>query len=333
MQLTYILKRFKISAQMKSIIYLLLIWGCAHQSQKPELSTESKNDPAWIYSPYDECIEANEICATGEARTMSEADAQARSNLASIFEVKVSTELNSFSASSQSFPWQAQVNQQVQQSLSESVSQILEVVEIKNHFRKDGLTYSLASLDKAKASLLIESRMKKLDQQIEVLWAHRQRTNFRRIVRLSQEREKLNERYSIISGTSKPAVVSFEQIYKWKETRSAQLPITIKVGQAPDWLVEKLKELLTEAGFRIVKGGTPRVLAVNVESIKEFLNVDGFEKYTFTLNMSNVEEGDKKKVISTSETVTGRTQADALLKVKQFFTEYIEQHLSDLHLD
>ena len=45
------------------------------------------------------------------------------------------------------------------------------------------------------------------------------------------------------------------------------------------------------------------------------------------------ENGEKKKVISASETVTGRTQGDALLKVKSFFNDYIEYHLSDLHLD
>ena len=70
-----------------------------------------------------------------------------------------------------------------------------------------------------------------------------------------------------------------------------------------------------------------------VDSIKEFLNVEGFEKFTFTLGLTSVVNGDKKRTISVSETVTGRTQADALLRVKNFFNEYIEQHLSDLKLD
>jgi hypothetical protein len=74
-------------------------------------------------------------------------------------------------------------------------------------------------------------------------------------------------------------------------------------------------------------------VSLQVDSIKEFLNVEGFEKYTFTLSMMSIEDGQKKKVISASETVTGRSQADALLKVKGFFSDYIEQHLSDLHLD
>ncbi len=96
---------------------------------------------------------------------------------------------------------------------------------------------------------------------------------------------------------------------------------------------EKLKELLTEAGFRIVKGDAKKAISLNVDSIKEHLNVEGFEKYTFTMNMTSFEDGEKNKVLAASETVTGRTQGDALLKVKAFFNKYIEQHLSDLHLD
>ena len=70
-----------------------------------------------------------------------------------------------------------------------------------------------------------------------------------------------------------------------------------------------------------------------VYSIREYLNVDGFEKYTFNLILTSFANGEKNKVVSTSETVTGRSQADALLKVKNYFTDYIEQHLSDLELD
>lgn len=318
---------------MKTLIFLLLFSGCSLLKKSPELSSSSKEVPEWIYAPYEACDESTELCATGEAKGMAASDAQARANLASIFEVKVSTTLNQTQSSRSSFPWQSQVNEEVQTALDQSVNEILENVQVKKHAKKDGLTYALASLNKEQASNLIGDRMKKIDTELEALWQKKSRTNLRKIIRLNLERDKLNERYATVAGGKRPAKVTYEEIIRWKESRPDMLPLSLKVGQAPDWMTEKIKELLTESGFRIVKGEAPRVLSMNVDSIKEFLNVEGFEKYTFTLNMTSFEGGEKKKVISTSETVTGRTQADALLKVKPFFTTYIEEHLSDLHLD
>lgn len=315
------------------LLLIALLAGCSSLQKNPELSGSSKDVPEWIYSPYEACDESGELCATGEAKSMSAADAQARVNLASIFEVQVKSTLNSNQSSRSTYPWQSQVNEEVQTALEESVNEVLENVQIKKHFKKDGLTYSLASLDKRQAAELISGRMKKLDTELETLWQRRSRTNLRKIMRLHLEREKLNERYATVAGGKRAAKPSYEEIMRWKDSRPEMLPISLKVGQAPDWMTEKIKALLSESGFRIVKGESKRVLSMNVDSIKEFLNVEGFEKYTFTLNMTSTENGEKKKMISTSETVTGRSQADALLKVKPFFTSYIEDHLSDLHLD
>lgn len=318
---------------MKNLLILLLICSCSHFQSKPELSETSKETPSWLFAPYEACSEDTELCATGEAKNYAQADLQARNNLASIFEVKVESELNVHTSSSQTFPWQGAVREEVQQSLKESVNQVLETVQIKKHFKLKGLSYSLASLDRAKASELLGERITKIDDELNTLWARRSRTNLRKIVRLYLEREKLNERYSIVSGAPRPAKMTYRDIIAWRETRPKVENLALRVGQAPDWMTEKLKELLTEAGFRIVRGDSSKAISLNVDSIKEFLNVEGFEKYTFTMNLTSFEDGEKNKVLSASETVTGRSQADALLKVKAFFNDYIEQHLSDLHLD
>ncbi len=302
-------------------------------SHRPELSETAKNAPEWIYAPYEACTEASELCATGESKTFTQSDIQAKNNLASIFEVKIKSELNVQGSSSQVFPWQASVREEVQQSLQQSIDQVLEVVQIKKREKHKDLSYSLASLDRLKASELLEGRIHKIDDELNILWERKSRTNLRKIVRLFLEREKLNERYSIVSGSPLPSRMTFKDIVSWRESRPKVEPIVLRIGQAPDWMSEKIKELLTESGFKIVKGDAQRALTLNVDSIKEFLNVEGFEKYTFTMNLTSFENGEKSKVIAVSETVTGRSQADALLKVKSFFNDYIEQHLSDLHLD
>jgi hypothetical protein len=318
---------------IRAALPLILISSCSQLKPRPELSDNDQETAGWIYAPYEACIEVTELCATGESKTFAQADIEARNNLASIFEVKVQSEMTVQSSATQIFPWQGAVREEVQKSLKESVDQILETVQIKKRHKTKGLSYSLASLDRAKASELLGGRLTKIDDELETLWARRSRTNLRRIVRLYLEREKLNERYSIVSGTSRSSKMTYKDIIAWRETRPRLENLAFRVGQAPDWMSEKIKELLTEAGFRIVKGDAEKAVSLNVDSIKEFLNVEGFEKYTFTMNLTSFEDGEKNKVLAASETVTGRSQADALLKVKSFFNDYIEQHLSDLHLD
>ncbi len=318
---------------MKIIPILLLLSSCSLLKSEPELSSGTREVPDWVYAPYDACSESTELCATGEAKTSKEAGAEARKNLASIFEVKVTSEFTAHASSSQGFPGQSQVREEVQKSLAESVDQVLEAVQIKKRFKHDGLSYALASLDRTQASDLLKGRINKIDEELNILWDRRSRMQFRKIMKLYLEREKLNERYSLVAGTGLPAQMTYGQIISWKESKSKVEPVVLRIGQAPDWMTEKIKELLTEAGLRIVKGDAPKALAMNVDSIKEYMNVEGFEKYTFTLTMTSFENGEKNKVLSVSETVTGRTQTDALLKLKNFFNDYIEQHLSDLHLD
>lgn len=323
---------------MKNILLLtalpfLFLTSCGLFQPSPKLSETSEITPGWLYSPYVACNAQSELCATGEGKNYSESDSAARANLASIFEVKVKSEFSSHISSSQSFSWSGEVRQEVQESLQESVDQILEGVQIKNHFKSKDLTYSLAALDRNKASEIVGARLNKIDDELNALWSKKSRTNLRRIVRLYLEREKINERYSILSGSPKAARMTYKDIVEWRQSRAKVEALILKIGQAPEWMTEKLKELLTESGFRLVKGDANKVVSLNVDSIKEFLNVEGYEKYTFSMNLTSFENGEKKKVLAVSETVTGRTQADALLKVKQFFIDYIEQHLSDLDLD
>lgn len=317
---------------MKILFFSILLFGCSiNRSQQKNSS--SNDEPAWLNSPYSLCQEQVDLCAVGEAKSRSEAQAQARANLASIFEVHIRSELNVVSSGQQSFFGQSGLNEEVQRSLNESVNQILEAVEIKHYYKQKNITYALASLSKQKSIEILESRISKIDQELNVLWNKRSRTNLRKILKLYLERERLHERFLIVSNQSINSKLTYKDILEWRQSKPVVENLALRVGQAPDWMVEKIKELLTESGFRIVKGDATKAISLNVDSIKEFLNVEGFEKFTFTMNLTSFEAGEKNKVITISETVTGRTQADALLKVKNYFIDYLEQHLSDLGLD
>ena len=317
---------------MKIIFILLFLSSCGLIPPKPQLSENSSETPSWVYSPYDFCHQPSELCATGESKSLKGADAEAVKNLASIFESHLKV-VSLSENSQQDFPWLGVVRQEVERSLQESVSQIFETVTIKKHFQSSGMIYSLASLDREKSSELIGQRLSKLDDELNALWSKRRRTNLRRIFRTFLERDKLNEKYSILSGHPRPSKLTYADIIEWRQTQPRFEPLALRIGQAPIWMSDKIKDLLTEAGFKIVKGDAEKAISLNVDSIKEFLTLSGFEKYTFTMNITSFEKGERTKILSASETVTGKSQADALLKVKNFFTEYIDRHLSDLDLD
>src|SRR5690606_30304586 len=107
----------------------------------------------------------------------------------------------------------------------------------------------------------------------------------------------------------------------------------IKVAQAPKWLTSKVSSLLNEVGYRTTENATSDVITINVTSIKEFLNVEGFEKFTFTMKISHIRGNEKVGSLTKSETVVGRNQEDALLKIKNSFFEHLEEELYQLNLD
>ncbi|MFA7613962.1 MAG: LPP20 family lipoprotein [Candidatus Caldatribacteriota bacterium] len=298
-------------------------------------SNESEDQfPSWVYSPYDFCSESSELCATGEGPNFSTSDQEARSNLASIFKVHVSSSLQSSITEENSLhQMEMKVRAEATRSLQTSVDEVLESVQIKKRFQKDGVFYSLAKLDRHAATAILNNRIDKIDQELLSYWNRKQRTLVRKMLRLSLERSSIEEKLAILTPVFRPAPISYQQILDWSLSFKNKVPVSLKVGHAPKWLTSKLSSLLNEVGYKIEKGEAKNLVSVNVTSIKEYLNVSGFEKYTFTMNIQNIQKGQKVGHLTKSETVVGRNQEDALLKIKNSFVEYLEDQLYTLNLD
>lgn len=318
---------------MRNLIFILLLCSCSHITQQMPSGPEGQF-PSWVYSPYDFCSESSELCATGEGSNFTISDQEARNNLASIFKVHISSSLQSSLTEENSLhQMELRVRTQATQSLQSSVDEVLETVQIKQRFQKDGVSYSLAKLDRIAATAILNNRLDKIDQELVSYWNRKQRTLIRKMLKLSLERTSIEEKLAILTPIFRPAPVSYQQILEWSLGARATIPVTLKVAHAPKWLTSKLTGLLNEVGYKISKSESNNLISVNVTSIKEFLNVEGFEKYTFTMNIQNIQKGQKVGHLTKSETVTGRNQEDALLKIKKSFVEYLEDQLYNLNLD
>jgi len=311
---------------------MLLVVACSTNKEHKDYNELPGDLPKWVFAPYEECSEVEEICANGEASESQTAETQAKANLASIFETRIKSELFEVSNTNVSNQRPDSFYTDVTVSINQSVDQLLELVQIKKKFKKDGIVYALASMDKKQASELLEKRIHKLDIKFLNLWRKKQRTSFNQMNKLYLEREKLNERL-IIFNRSLPLSVKWEDVLEWKNNFTETEPIQLRIGVAPDWIHTNLVQQLTEAGFEVVQSSADKILKVDFSAIKEFMNVNGFEKYTFTLVLSHIHNGRQLSSITAAESVVGKSQADSLLKVKEFFINHISENLSNLRLD
>lgn len=318
---------------MKNIVLLLLLSACSHLTQPPKVEGQEKL-PVWVYSVYDHCAESSELCASGEGPNSYASDAEAKSNLASIFKVQITSNFKS-SITEQNTVHQLEkkVLSQATQELQSSVDEVLESVEIKQRFKQENVFYSLAKLDKNVAINILTKRMKRIDEKLKAYWNKQKKTLARKMLKLSAERAGIEEKLAVLTPVFEPAPVSYEQVLKWTLSPTRQGVIGIKVAQSPKWLTSKVSSLLNEVGYRTTENATSDVVTINVTSIKEFLNVEGFEKFTFTMKISHIRGNEKVGSLTKSETVVGRNQEDALLKIKNSFFEHLEEELYQLNLD
>ena len=317
---------------MKNLVLLLMLSACSHLSQPPQVEGQEKL-PVWVYSVYDFCTESSELCASGEGPNAYASDAEAKSNLASIFKVHITSNFKtSLTEQNTVHQLEKKVLSQATQELQSSVDEVLESVEVKQRFKQDNVFYSLATLDKDIAINILTKRMKRIDDQLKSYWKKQKKTLARRMLKLSAERAGIEEKLAVLTPVFEPAPVSYEQVLNWTLSPTRQGVIGVKVAQSPKWLTSKVSTLLNEVGYKTSENAHD-VVTINVTSIKEFLNVEGFEKFTFTMKISHIRDNDKVGSLSKSETVVGRNQEDALLKIKKTFSEYLEEELYQLNLD
>lgn len=317
---------------MKNLFLALFVLSCSHVIP-PSLTEDQQQFPSWVYAPYDFCSELQELCATGEGPNANSSDLEARNNLASIFKTDIGSGLHSITEDNSIHQMELKVKSQAMQSLKTVMDEVLGTIQIKKRFQKEGVYYSLAELDRDIAATILNRRVKKIDQELMGFWKRQQRTLIRKMLKLSAERALIEAKLAILTPVFEPAPISYQQILDWGLSPAQPQYVSLKVGHAPKWLVSKLSSLLGEVGYKVSNQDAKDVISINVTSIKELLNMEGTEKYTFTLNIVNIQNGKNIGELSKVETVIGKNQEDALLKVRNSFNEYLEEQLYQLNLD
>jgi hypothetical protein len=316
---------------MRYILAFLLV-SCAHL-KKPAPTPESARElPEWAYAPQGACEEGREICTSGEGLSAKEADAHALSALAAVFETKVSSEFSHFQSSQGLSSTLGQVKESSALNLKSEVDQYLQAVQFKERFKKKGLHYVLASLDKDKVATLIMSSLEKLDEELSALWQKKNRVSYRKMIKLLWEREALADRLTIVDRAKRSAPVHLKDIANWHQNILKEKKMGLK-GQMPDWVKDQLKSMLSEV--KIVPGiDGDESIEVKWDTKQEFLKVSGFSKWSQRLTISYVNSAvGNRGTLDIQEVASGRSAEDAELKMKKNLITELENNLFRLNIE
>jgi hypothetical protein len=307
------------------------------------LLAEIKNRPSWIGSPADACSPA-ELCAVGEGTGQLQAEANARKNLALIFEVKIKSKTKASSQAQQTTRGEVitsgDASEEISTQIEESTEDVLKGVEIKQKYEDDKSAYALASLNKTKAATGFLQEIADIDEKIKLFYQDNKRSSLSKIFKLLPVRDALKQRVVILKGEAPQPPVSLKELLKKKrEFGKEGVTVYLQIEEAG-----KIKEveqmiikILLDNDYRVVtKEGLKHQIVLKGElgQEKQFLNVSGFEKYKFQLTLTALDESGKKSgtAVATVEQV-GRSEKHAYDQAVSQIADIIKENFDQLNMD
>jgi hypothetical protein len=314
----------------QNIILILLLIGCSSSKTTNSVITP-EIEPSWLYSPQDGCSE-NELCASGEGSVFAESDANSKKSLASIFETKINAEFN-FTKHSFSNAELVEMREYINTEINEQVQGILKGVSIKERFKKDGLSFSLAFLNKKTVSQILKAELGRMDNKLMHFYNMRNRLFLKKMNVLFNQRNVLNEKLIIVETKGRSIPITFSHINAIKYKSIGGEKITIRVlNSMPKYILKKIEEQLSDIGYKIVTKKNDYFLNLSYKRVEEYLKVKGFKKYTFTINVETKNNiGKKLGSFSVIDVVNGRNEKDAFLKAKEKLLEQFESKFEKLN--
>lgn len=317
---------------IRFVLIAVAVISCASNKPKREVNVP-KGEPLWLYSSQEFCGDKM-ICASAEGATFAESDARAQKALAGIFEMRVKGEFK-FSKHSFSGDEQSEMQEYVEDTISKKIDLVLKGAKISERFKKDGLMFSLASLDKEATKALLTQEIRGVNDKLKHFYGLKSKLYVKKLNILYNERELLNEKLIIVDESGIPSPISFEQINSLKFSAGGGSKLSLDMQtNVPESLQEKLAEIFTGVGYKITKKKDQDYsIMIDFSENEEFLNVRGFKKFTFEMNLfAKNKKGKKIGSYVVSLVSNGRSKDDAFLKIKRKFVNQLESNIDKLNL-
>jgi hypothetical protein len=305
-------------------------------------ASSSKQKPQWLMD-LDEGCPPTQLCAVGEASGHMLADAEARKAIGRIFEtrVKSNTKINTTASSTSSADTtiSGKNEEDFSQTIEELSDEILKGVEIKSKWEdtKTGTVYALATLTKAPAAERFKAQMDEFDEKIVDLNQDGKRASLNKALRLLEARNKLNERYQVLSRNRYPEKVTQAQLLAKKRAKAKEaVKVSLDMEQLGDAkeLRSLVTQLLLDNDYQVIGSGGSFKVEGSLEREDLHINVQGFEKHKFILKLRSLNaQGDKVGAIQHVEEQVGRSQIHALGNAMPGMRKFLNENLGELNMD
>lgn len=319
----------------KVLFILFLAIGCSSSPKKERKIIVPEGEPVWLYSSEEGC-RPTELCASGEGSAMKDSDAHAKKALAAIFETKIKA---NFKFSRQTFDNSeiVEMKEVITDEVNKQIEQVLKGAQIRERFKKDGIHFSLAVLDKNQAIRILRQELTKIDSEMEHYYSLKSRIYIKKLNMLFNRRELLNEKMIVVDSVDIPRKITFSQINNLKFTATGGKKLhLITATEVPRVMQKKIEEIFTEMGYEFTgkeKNASDYVINIKYGEKEEYLNVNGFKKFTFLINIeATTGQGKKLGIIALNEISNGRTKKDAFLKVRGKLIQEIGNNIEKLNL-
>ncbi len=292
--------------------------------------------PTWVNAPAEFCGAAK-LCAVGEGSGQMSAAANARNEIARIFETSISSEsttATSASETSREGVVQGELSQSLLSVIKETTNEVLEGVTIEQSFEGESSYYALAVLHKMKAASLFESKMRSIDEENVALFESGRRTDLYRILKNFEVRERLNTRYQILRPTGFASPLSYSDVMKMKaKLRSNRTPVAVKIEN--DDLKAFVVSLLLEMDFKVVPSDEAKYeIRGKWIDTKEHLNVKGFEKHHFVFELAaSSKSGAKLGSLTAESTQTARSLAQCRERALPLIKDEVINSIDKLNIN
>lgn len=310
------------------LIVIIFIFICFQQ-------LASGKTPRWVNDPASAC-KKSELCAVGEGVNRTRAKTAARLAIGKIFKTQVKAKFSETVSSSNG----GAADEQMSDEVEEITDAELEGVEIKKVYETDVGFYALASLNKRKEANKVKKEIEQIDNKMREYAKSSKASAWMKLEPLYQKRENLNARHIFLSGFDISSPLSYAEIFKYKAKAAEKMQIFVSLKEAkPKQLEGILIQVLSDRGYKTLSGKNQKKRATHLVSgeysyEKQHLNVDGFEKYKFLLNIKaqnrqSVESG----ALNTAVVTTGRSFQQAKERAIPQLQNYLIENIEKLNIE
>lgn len=307
---------------MKFIILVIVIISVSTFGKSPEWINKLDKDKKL-------CVQDKEICAVGIGESESLAKSNARAEILKFFK----THINSKFTSELSV-----IGKDISENSSERIEEITEGaisgIDIRKTDEDEMNFYALAVLNKKNAAKAMASEIKGLDEKIKTLSESKNPKDVFEMEDRYIERESLYERYLLVSKAKIPAPLSFKEMFKMKKEAVDGILINVTIEEEGKKLVLPIvKKELSKLGYKVSDKNSTHSIVGKFYPEKMYMNVDGFEKYNFILELVSENKKGEKNSLKESFQVIGRNYEQAYNKAIEMMSEYLNNNLKKINFN